>query len=242
MENFRLEFRRFTPMHDPDLLENKMTLFGREVPAVYVGSAAVGLLLAITGAIILTVQAVIVHPHSIVIAEPYAPADFTLPLADGSGTFNSAEQRGKVTVYYFGFTSCPDVCPETMFNLKRTYDELTDAQREQVDIVFITIDWENDTPAKIEQYTNAFHEDFIGLAGTGEQIQPIVDAFKVQVYRAADGDAMLPGYRITHTDAAFVVDQSGEVVLRMAHAGDPDPTFMARDLVYVITGRIKTVQ
>lgn len=177
-------------------------------------------------------------------SEEFAPEDqipvahFELPRADGSGMFSPNDLDGKVVVYYFGYTSCPDVCPQMLFNLRRTLNELG-AQRDQVEVVFITIDWENDTPEKIDGYLNSFDEDFIGLHGTEETIQPVMDQFNVRVLREESG-MTAAGYTITHSTSAFVVDKRGNIRLRMGHNSITElvnPDVMARDFRNLIRER-----
>ncbi|MGF1505102.1 MAG: SCO family protein, partial [Anaerolineae bacterium] len=221
-----------------DPMANTVTLFGREVPMfAAVGGVVVGVLV-IVSAFNLALVALTPHTHATIYDQPRQLETFTLPYADGSGTFSSDEMLGKTVVYYFGFTSCPDVCPEAMFNLKRAYNALTPRQQEQVEVVFITIDWDVDTPERIAQYVGAFHEDFTGLAGDAQSIEPVMDQFNVAVFRSGE-DPMAPGYSITHTTSMFIVSPEGRLVMRMGHTSDPNPEYMARDLRYVINGRVK---
>src|SRR5688572_27494768 len=91
----------------------------------------------ILGVLILVslIPLMIPHYHG----EPYDPpreVDFTLPRADG-GEFQLNDYEGDVVVLYFGYTSCPDICPTTLFDLRRTMEELGD-KREDVTVAFIT--------------------------------------------------------------------------------------------------------
>jgi protein SCO1/2 len=173
------------------------------------------------------------HPHGTVYDEPALVPDFLLPRADG-GVFRLSDLRGKVAVIYFGYTSCPDVCPTTLYDLRRTLEDLGE-DASDVAVVFITIDPENDTPEKIENYLGYFNPDFIGLYGTEEQLQPVMDRFDVVVQRE-DAGQTVPGYAITHTTAMFVLDREGYLVLRMHH--NTDVRYLVRDLQYALKGRL----
>lgn len=172
------------------------------------------------------------HPHGTLYDEPQ-PVDFELPNVDG-GTFRLSDYQGKVVVVYFGYTSCPDVCPTTLLDLSKTMDELGE-DADEVEVVFVTIDPEVDTPDRIESYLGYFDESFIGTYGTEEQLQDVRDIFDVTVLRSDEGEA-IPGYGITHTTSMFVVDREGLLKMRMHHATDVD--LLVQDLEYFIKGRL----
>ncbi len=173
------------------------------------------------------------HPHGTRYDDPPLVEDFELARTDGSA-FRLSELRGKVVVVYFGYTSCPDVCPATLYDLRRALEQLGD-QAQDVEVVFITIDPAVDTPEKIEQYLGYFNPTFIGLTGTPEQLRTAQDIFGVRVLRADEGQT-IPGYAITHTTSMFVIDREGYLKLRMHHQTDVE--LLARDLRYVIRGRL----
>src|SRR6059058_3118000 len=92
--------------------------------------------------------------------------DFSLP--DHHGKLRSlADFKGKAVVVFFGYTHCPDVCPTTMAEMAAVMKQLgPDADRVQV--LFVTLDPERDTPALLKQYVPAFDPRFIGLSGDAE--------------------------------------------------------------------------
>lgn len=223
------------------LSEFDQTEEGASKTYMIVAGSLLAFLFVIFGAIPLVLTLTEPSFHS----EEYSPSDqvpvayFELPRADGSGMFTPEDVEGKVTVYYFGYTSCPDVCPQMLFNLRRTLHELDDS-REDVAVVFITIDWENDTPERIDRYLESFDEDFIGLYGTEETIQPVMDQFNVRVWREESG-LTAAGYTITHSTSAFIVDKRGNLRLRMGHNSITElvnPDIMARDFRYLIRERV----
>jgi len=199
-----------------------------------VAASIVGFMLIMFGIVPLVLLFTQPHFHSTEFGEAdQTPiAHFELQRSDGSGKFTPEELDGTVTIYYFGYTSCPDVCPQMLFDIKRTVAALDD-RADEVAVVFITIDPETDTPEKMRAYLDAFNEDFIGLYGTMEEIQPVLDDFNVRVLRADEGDLVGGGYTITHSTSAFVIDRSGNRRLRMGHAAITEltnPEDMARDL------------
>src|SRR5262245_44005123 len=99
---------------------------------------------------------------------PPSAMDFTLQASDGS-EFKLSQQRGKIILISFGYTSCPDVCPTTLVELSQVRARLGDAAK-RVRVVFITLDPERDTPERLSIYTKAFDPTFIGLTGSAEQL------------------------------------------------------------------------
>jgi protein SCO1/2 len=110
-----------------------------------------------------------------------------------------------VVVIYFGYTTCADICPATLYNLNRTVKALGD-RAQQVKVVFITVDPTVDTAEKMDVYLDAFNPEFIGLTGTAEQLQPVYDQFNISILRADEGEAAASS-GIGHTTSLFVIDR-----------------------------------
>ncbi len=143
--------------------------------------------------------------------QPYPPApQIELLQADG-GVFRLSDQKGKIVLLFFGYTSCPDVCPTTLAEMKLVMDELG-AQAEQVRVVFVAVDPERDTPQKIQRYANHFRADFIGLSGSPQELEKIWEAYGI--YRKI---IPLPnsqsGYSVEHTARVTLIDQNGNLRL-----------------------------
>ena len=90
--------------------------------------------------------------------------DFTLTSADGPATL--ADQRGRVVLIYFGYASCPDICPTSLAFITAALRALTPAELERVRVVFISVDPARDTPEKLKQYAGHFHPNIIGVTGS----------------------------------------------------------------------------
>ena len=128
--------------------------------------------------------------------------------------------KGKVVVMFFGFTQCPDVCPTTMAEMAAVMQELG-PQAKDVQVLFVTLDPERDTPALLKEYVPAFNPGFVGLYGTPAEIAQTAKEFKV-FYKKVPGKE--PGsYSIDHTAGSYVFDKQGKVRLFLRHAQGTKP-------------------
>jgi len=141
----------------------------------------------------------------------------TLALPDVDGRPRTlADFKGKVTVVFFGYTQCPDVCPTTMAELAQVKKSLG-ADGDKLQGVFVTIDPERDTAAILKSYMASFDPSFVALRGTPEQTQAAAKEFKVfyaKVPGKVDGS-----YTMDHTAGAFVLDGQGRVRLFERYGG-----------------------
>ena len=127
-----------------------------------------------------------------------------------NGEFNLADYRGKVVLIFFGYTSCPDVCPTTFAEMRRVTDELGQAS-DKVQIVFVSVDPERDTLDRMKVYTETFNEDFVGIRVEGEALQRLMDVFEVKAFKEEYPDSAA-GYVMNHTGSLFLVDPEGRWV------------------------------
>ena len=159
-------------------------------------------------------------------------ADFgrRLALPDLTGRMRTLDDfKGKVTVLFFGYTQCPDVCPTTMAELAQVKKSLG-ADGERVQGVFVTIDPERDTPEVLKNYVASFDPGFVALRGTPEQTEAAAKEFKV-FYAKVPGKT--PGsYSMDHTAASYVLDAAGRVRLFVRYgSGSPALTADLRTLL-----------
>lgn len=125
-----------------------------------------------------------------------------------------ADFKGKVTVVFFGFTHCPDVCPSTMVELAQVKTALG-ADGSKVQGVFITVDPERDTPEILKAYMSGFDPSFIALRGTPDEIAATAKEFKV-FYSLVPGKSE-GSYNVDHTAGSYVFDTQGRVRLYMRY-------------------------
>jgi protein SCO1/2 len=135
--------------------------------------------------------------------------EFTLTQGDGR-TVRAVDFRGKVTLLFFGYTHCPDECPTTLATLARAIKSLgPDADR--VRVVFITVDPGRDTAEALVQYARLFGPEFVGLRGDTQQLQRLTRRYRVS-YGLGTPDAS-GEYEVTHSNAIFVFDGTGDAIL-----------------------------
>ena len=166
--------------------------------------------------------------HGSVIDKPMRAPDFTLTAQDGK-PFQLAPQKGNLVVIFFGYASCPDVCPTTLSEFKKTRARLS-RENNHVKFVFITVDPERDTQQKLRDYINAFDPSFIGLTGTMVELEPVWKAYGV--YREKQPSDNPTAYSVDHSSRVYVVDASGN--LRLTYSFGEPAEEMAQDLNYLI--------
>jgi len=144
--------------------------------------------------------------------------DFELRDPQGN-TRRLADFRGKAVVVFFGYTQCPDVCPTTLASLAEAMKELgPDADRVQV--LFITVDPERDTPALLAQYVPAFDPRFLGLYGDAEATARTAKEFKI-IYQKVPGSSA-GTYTMDHSAGTYVFDPQGRLRLYVANGQGAD--------------------
>jgi protein SCO1 len=143
-----------------------------------------------------------------------------------------ADFKGKVTVMFFGFTFCPDICPSTLAAMREVIDKLG-KDGDKVQVLFVTVDPERDTKEKLALYVPAFHPSFIGLVGDAAATARIAKDYLV-VYQKEPGKTP-DTYTISHTSNSFVYDMQGRVRLILRH-GQPVDQIVA-DLRQLIAGK-----
>lgn len=131
-----------------------------------------------------------------------------------------ADFKGKVVVLFFGYTQCPDVCPTTLAEMAAAMKELG-AQADQVQVLFVTLDPERDTPDLLKNYVPQFDKRFLGLYGTPDQIARTAKEFKV-FYTKVPGSSP-DQYSIDHTAGSYVFDKDGKLRLFVRHGQGPGP-------------------
>lgn len=159
-------------------------------------------------------------------AEPYPQAPEIQLTRDNGTSFRLSEMRGHVVLLFFGYTSCPDVCPTTMAELKQALEKLDEADAKQVQVLFVTVDPERDTPERVQEYVGRFNPDFIGLSGTETELAEVWNGYGV--FREIVERTSAAGYLVNHTARVTLIDREGN--LRLSYAFDTPVDNIVHDL------------
>lgn len=146
--------------------------------------------------------------HANDVTGKYAQADFRLVDHNGK-TRTLADFRGKVVLMFFGYMHCPDVCPTTMADITLALHKLDKEEVAKVQVLFVTVDPERDTPDLLAQYVPAFDPGYLGLWGDVATTAQVTQRFGVSYTKQASKT----GYNVDHTAGVYIIDTSGKVRL-----------------------------
>ncbi|AOA64590.1 Copper-binding protein [Komagataella phaffii CBS 7435] len=133
-------------------------------------------------------------------------------LIDTNGEqFTQEKLKDKFSLIYFGFTHCPDICPDELDKLGLMLDELKSKYNIQIQPIFITCDPARDSPAIIKEYLKDFHPDIIGLTGTYDKIKECCKNFRVYFSTPRDVKAG-QDYLVDHSIFFYLMDKEGEFI------------------------------
>ena len=148
---------------------------------------------------------------------PRKVADFTLTGTDGQ-PLSLSDLYGKVTLLYFGYTHCPDVCPLTLGDFKRVKDKLGD-NASKVNFLMVSVDGARDTPEQMKRFLSGFDPSFVGMTGNTDQLQAIAPDYDLYFHaNVEEGE----NYTVDHTASIFVIDPEGNLRMSFTFGTDPD--------------------
>ncbi|PIE42780.1 MAG: electron transporter [Gammaproteobacteria bacterium] len=143
--------------------------------------------------------------------------DFTLQSYQGEVSLSS--YQGNVVVMYFGYTSCAEVCPESLSVMKRAMDRLEEEGIKNVQGVMISVDPSRDNVEALRKFTRHFNERIIGLTGTRQQIKAVGELYGVYYDDAKIRDIK---YSVEHASRFYIIDTQGNLVTAMSHTTTPN--------------------
>lgn len=135
------------------------------------------------------------------------PVDFQL--TDPNGKIRRlSDFKDKVVVMFFGYTHCPEICPTTLADLAQVM-RLLDKNAEKVQVLFVTLDPERDTPKLLAEYVPFFHPSFLGLYGDTQTTAQVAKTFGVNYEKRVEKGS----YALDHSDGTYLIGTNGEPVL-----------------------------
>jgi len=179
---------------------------------------AVAAALAIVTVIMVTGRGATPTTQSASTGQPSVGGDFQLVNQDGQAVDHTM-LSGKWSVVFFGFTYCPDFCPTTLGVLSAVQQRLGD-QADDLQIVFVSIDSERDTPKMLKDYlsSDGFPSGVIGLTGTPEQVAAAARAYRAYYQKVGEGE----GYTMNHSLTIYLMGPDGQFRSALSHDLGPD--------------------
>lgn len=171
------------------------------------------------------------QPHEfggVVFPEPQTVSDFALTAANDQ-TVHLSDFEGDYVFVYFGYTFCPDLCPDTLAKLALVRRELGD-DAERMQVLMVSVDPERDTPERLAEYVSFFDDSFVGVTGTPEEIDAAGKPFGLY-YEAHEGSSD-SSYLVDHTARAFLLDPNGRLIV--AYPYDASDEAILADMEYLL--------
>ncbi len=151
-------------------------------------------------------------------SKPKPGGDFTLQSLRGPVSLH--DFQGKVVLLFFGYTSCPSMCPLSLSTMESTFSKMPPETLQKIQALFISLDPEEDTLTKLKQYTEFFHPNILGVTDQPESIARVAQQYGVVYERELLSHSAL-GYIINHTADIFLVDPQGKLQESVAHDSPP---------------------
>ena len=159
---------------------------------------------------------------------PSSLPDFELQDTQGQ-PFHLSDTQGDITLVYFGYTFCPDVCPLTMWDVKKALTNLEG--RERVKVIFISVDPERDTPDVLGRYLEGFDANYIGLTDDFEKVETVMKPFGAFAEKEEVADSAA-GYLMSHTGRLYLVTPDQKLLLMYPFGFEPEE--LRSDLTHLL--------
>jgi protein SCO1/2 len=137
--------------------------------------------------------------------------DFSLKDSNGQ-TLTIDAFNGQVVALFFGYTQCPDVCPTTMSEFKQIKDSLGE-RGSKLQVVFVSVDPQRDTPELLRAYTDNFDSSFKGYSPSPEELERIAKSFKIYYKKVPNNSSNSESYTVDHSAGTYLFDTHGQLRL-----------------------------
>jgi protein SCO1 len=166
--------------------------------------------------------------------DPPVPAPEIVLASTHGGEYKLSDQKGRLVLIFFGYTSCPDVCPITLSEMRQIRSRLGD-RASDVDFVYVTVDPERDTLDHMTNYLNAFDPAVIGLTGSEEAMEPVWAPYGV--WREIQEGATAAGYLVGHSSRLYLIDRNTN--LRSTYSFGTPVEDVEADLRFLLKERVQ---
>ena len=145
--------------------------------------------------------------------------DFVLRNIDGRVSLK--DFRGSVVVLYFGFLSCPEVCPTSMSILTRSLEKLSPAEKNKTKAILISIDPQRDNFQELLEFTNYYHPNILGVTGTEQEVENVAQQYGA-FFEITASETVDSAYAYRHSSRYYIIDQQGNLIQAMRHSTTPN--------------------
>jgi len=148
--------------------------------------------------------------------------NFTLTSKDGPVSLS--DFKDKVVVMYFGFMTCPEVCPSSMTVISTALARLESKELQTTQAILVSVDPKRDTPEKLAEYTQFYHASLIGLTGSSADIDRVTKQYGAY-YDVDEIASVTEDYGVEHSSRYYVIDRQGKLVAAMRHSTTPNELY-----------------
>ena len=148
--------------------------------------------------------------------------DFTL--SSHQGPVSLHDYRQKVVVMYFGFMTCPEVCPNSMGVISSALNRLSSEQLASTQAILVSVDPKRDTPEALAEYSRFYHPSLIGITGSKHEIDAVTRQYGAY-YNFTEIENVTADYGVEHSSRYYIIDQNGKLITAMRHSTTPNELY-----------------
>ena len=156
------------------------------------------------------------HQRSVQSVNPYEHLGGDFKLASAHGPVSLSDFRGRAVMLFFGYTTCPDVCPMDLAKISAVISQLPEEEAKKVTGLFVSVDTERDTPQRTAEYAAFFHPQITGVSGSAQAVDAVAKQYYVLYQKVEDAGSAL-GYTVDHSATTYLIGPKGKVRNLLKH-------------------------